>query len=126
MKFFTILLLMIFSINTCAQEKRNNSMIGKWKLIAESGRNGANVFTNEIKNGEILIFETENKITNEKGKKGTYELNDNKLKIKLNGLEKYYLLFYDDNKSNIIYFNPATPKYEILCDEGCSFTYIKL
>lgn len=126
MKFFIIFLLLLFSINTHAQERKNNSIIGKWKLVAEGGSTGANVYSNEIKNGEILIFESENKIKNGKGKKGTYELHDDKLKIKLNREERYYLLSYDENKSNIIYFNPATPKYQIICDEGCAFTYKKL
>lgn len=126
MRFLTIFFLMYYLTISCGQKRTYNSIIGKWKLIAESGSNGTEMYTNEIKNGEILSFEPQNMIRNEKGEKGSYELLDNKLKIQLKGLDRYYLLFYDDDKSNTIYLNPVTPKYEIICDEGCSFTYRKL
>jgi len=115
---------LIMSIHSCAQNKSTKSLIGKWKLIAESGSKGdAKIYTNKIKNGEILIFHVKQKLTNESGDEGKYKLDGNKLEINLNKKERFYLLFYDQNNSNKIYLSPVTPKYEIICDEGCSFIY---
>ncbi len=118
---------LIISIHSYSQSNSNKTLIGKWKLVAESSSNGsAKIFTNEIKNGEILIFQSKNRLKNENGNMGTYEIEGDKLKISIDKKERFYLLFFDENNLNKIYLNPATPKYEIICDEGCSFTYIKL
>ena len=121
------LLAFIISINSYSQNNLNKTLIGKWKFVAESGKNGsAKIFTNEIKNGETLIFESKSKLQNENGDKGTYKINGNKLKINIAKKERFYLMFFDEINPNKIYLNPVTSKYEIICDEGCSFTYIKL
>lgn len=121
------LLAFIISINSYSQNNLNKTLIGKWKLIAESGKNGsAQIFTNEIKNGETLIFESKSKLKNENGDQGTYNIDGNKLQINIDKKERFYLMFFDENNPNKIYLNPVTSKYEIICDEGCSFTYIKL
>lgn len=121
-----IFFVVIISITACAQNKQEQSLIGQWKLIAENGNNGANDYTIEIKDGEILHFLSGNKIKNNKGDNGTYQLNNNKLMIQINQSKKYYLIFYDDDNSKIMYLNPVTEKYQIICDEGCSFTYKKI
>lgn len=121
------LLAFIISMNSYSQNNLNKTLIGKWKLIAESGSKGsAKIFTNEIKNGETLMFQSKSKLQNENGDKGTYNIDGNKLKINIDKKERFYLMFFDENNPNKIYLNPVTSKYEIICDEGCSFTYIKL
>ena len=102
------------------------SILGKWQRTAQSESNGgAKIYTTRIKNGEILSFEKNNKVKDEKGNLGTYTLDREKLKITLNKKEEYYFVYYDKKDVTKIYLNPVTPKYQIICDEGCAYTYTK-
>ena len=124
-KIFQIFFLLV-AMSFFAQIKNDSSILGKWQLIASSGSNGAKNYTNEVKNGEILFFQSKNQVSNEKDSKGTYQLNGDKLKIMLRGLTKHYLLYHDEKNNTIFFITPVTDQYQIICDEGCSFTYTKI
>ena len=60
------------------------------------------------------------------GNNGSYTLNENRLRIELNYLERYYLIFHKNINPEMLYFSPVTNNYGIICDEGCSYIYLKL
>lgn len=119
------IILLLFVITSCAQIKNKNILLGKWQLIATNENDGGKPHTNEVKNGEILNFQDRNLLNNEKGEKGTYQLENDHLKIVLSGNTRQYLLWYDDKKNTVLHLTPVTEHYQLICDEGCSFTYVK-
>ena len=107
------------------QNNNKFSIFGKWQKIAESGSNGAKIYTTEIKNGEILSFEKNKIVKDRLGNIGTFTLDGEKLKISLNKKEEYYFIYFDKKDLTKMYLSPVTPEYQIICDEGCSYTYTK-
>lgn len=77
------IILLLFVITSCAQIKNKNILLGKWQLIATNESDGAKPHTNEVKNGEIINFQDRNLLNNEKGEKGTYQLENDHLKLSL-------------------------------------------
>jgi hypothetical protein len=123
-KTILIFFILISTISTYGQNKPF-SIYGKWQKVAESGSDGANKFTIGIKNGEILLFKKNKKVEDNAGNIGRYKLKGRKLKVTLNNSLKYYLVFYNDDDLNKMFLSPVTPEYQIICDEGCSFTYVR-
>ncbi len=119
----TFLILIIATSSYCQNPRF--SIHGKWQKVAESGSDGAKDFTIEIQNGETLLFKKNKKVEDSSGKKGRYKLNGRKLRVSLNNDLRYYLVFYDNNDLNKMFLNPVTSEYQIICDEGCSFTYVR-
>ena len=78
------ILLLFFCITIFAQ-KKEFSILGKWQETAYSADDGGGkMYTNKIKNGAILFFETNNSVKDNLGNIGTYELKGGRLKIELN------------------------------------------
>lgn len=119
MKKMLTVVLVIFC-NTVFSQKTEFSILGKWQKIAENGNDGAHDYTQKVENGEILFFENNSIVKDGIGNSGVYELNEHKLKIKLNEKENYYLAYHDNDD---LALTPVTSDYQILCDEGCAYIY---
>lgn len=107
-----------------AQKKDDVTIVGKWQHVSTSGSNGAKMFTNKVKNGNILEFFPSNKITDNKGHSGYYKLNGEKLEISLDKKVNYFRVFFNGKKE--MNLSPVTADYQIICDEGCSDKYQKI
>jgi len=120
----TLLLLIIFT--DISAQKTEFSILGKWQRIAYNGNDGANDYTQKVVNGEKLFFEKDNIVKDSLGIIGKYKFEQNKLEIFLNEKGSYYLVYYDINDLDKMHLNPVTSDYQIICDEGCSYTYVRL
>ncbi len=116
----------LFLLGSCKPQSREFSLIGKWVCIEEYGSDGANQFKLKVKDGDVLTFANDNTVTDKKGNKGTYSLQNNRLHIAIPNNERFYILnrFKDDFKK--ISLIPVTNEYQIICDEGCAFIYNKI
>lgn len=119
----TFLCLLILT-NTFAQNEEF-SIIGKWRQIEYQGNDGAKDYVQKIKNGEILSFEANNILTDNVGNMGSYELNNDHLKLNLKNHQDYFLAYYNNQNLDTLYLAPANSKYQCICDEGCLYTYAK-
>ncbi|WP_447636615.1 hypothetical protein [Flavobacterium microcysteis] len=125
MKKIITCLFLTLVLNSCKSQKKEFTILGKWQAVEYSGSDGAKVFTNKISNGEIFIFEMKNVVKDKLGNTGTYTFQNNKLHIELAEQDKYYTLSYDEINPERIFLDPVTSDYQIICDEGCSFTFEK-
>ena len=105
---------------SCLSQPKVVSIIGKWQEIEYHGNDGANDYVQNIKNGKIFIFENNNIVKDELNNKGKYELKGDSLRIVLAKDVFHYRFYIDNNNLNL---NPVTEKYEIICDEGCSYLF---
>lgn len=123
-KTFLMLFVFLGILFINAQKKDDVAIIGKWQHVSSSGSNGAKMFTNKVKNGNILEFLPSNKVTDNKGLVGFYKLNGEKLEISFDKKVNYYRVFFNGKKE--INLSPVTSDYQIICDEGCSDKYQKI
>lgn len=122
MKILTLSLLIIICISCKSKEF---SLIGKWICIEEHGNNGANDFIHKIEDGDVLIFDSNNIVTDKRGIKGTYNLKGDSLQIDLPDIPNFYILRKFKDDFDKISLSPRTSDYNIFCDEGCEFIYEK-
>lgn len=102
-------------------------MIGEWREIEYHGSNGADNFVQRIENGRIFIFEEPNKIRTLKDgliSIGNYRINGDSLQTTFLDEENYYILIH--LYSGNLALSPMTEKYEISCDEGCSYVFERI
>jgi hypothetical protein len=124
---FSILIFASFSFLSCSTQTEEFTLVGKWKEIEYHGSNGAELFVQKIDNGRIFIFENLNKIdivTDKLRNVGSYQIKGDSLQISLPNEDNYYQLIHLKNGN--IALSPRTEKYEITCDEGCSYIFKKL
>lgn len=126
MKKAFLLLTFLFLIFGCNAQKKEFSLLGKWKQTERLGNDGANDFAVLIENGIIITFESDNIVTDKFGKKGKYEVNGERLFIKFPEREYFYLFYPDKKDSEKMYLSPVTSEYKIICDEGCADAYEKI
>ncbi|GAA5102419.1 hypothetical protein GCM10023210_43440 [Chryseobacterium ginsengisoli] len=130
MKLIVVFLTMV-TVNIMAQSEQF-SFLGKWQLIEYQGNDGANDYTQKIKNGEVLTFEHNNIVKdslNTIGKYqfvGDYETYGKKLVINLNNHHDYYLALFNNKSDDVLYLLPTNSQFQSVCDEGCSYKYIRL
>lgn len=124
-KILTLILIMILT-NSCKSQSNEFSLTGKWLCVEEHGSNGAREFIKKVKDGEILIFGSDNTVMNKSGIKGLYNLKGDSLHIEIPNNEKFYIItkFKDDFEK--VSLTPVTYDYQIICDEGCEFIYEKI
>lgn len=124
-KILTLFLLMILT-NSCKSQSYEFFLTGKWLCVEEHGSNGAREFIKKVKDGEILIFGSDNTVINKRGIKGLYNLKGDSLHIEIPNYEKFYIInkFKDDFEK--VSLTPVTSDYQIICDEGCEFIYEKV
>jgi hypothetical protein len=121
--FLTILILTL----GCRAQKKEFSLLGKWKLIEEISSDGANKIRIPIKNGETLIFEYNNVVKNEQGDEGKYEVKGDSLHIAIPKKERFYFFRqYKEDDFEKIFLTPVTSEYKIICDEACTEIYEKI
>lgn len=108
--------------NKVLQDNYSN-IRGSWKEIEYQGNDGANDYTTKIENGQILTFAEYNVIKDGLNNIGTYKKNGDNLHIMLTKQDKFYRV-YSENKKLLL--TPVTPKYEIICDEGCANIYLRV
>ncbi|TPD71263.1 hypothetical protein [Flavobacterium microcysteis] len=125
MKKIITCLFLTLVLNSCKSQTKGFTILGKWQAVEYSGSDGAKGFTHKISNGEIFIFEMKNIVKDKLGNIGTYTFQNNKLHIELAEQDRYYTLYYDEINPERIFLNPVTSDYQIICDEGCAFTYEK-
>lgn len=126
MKKIFLLLTSLILIFGCKAQKKEFSLLGKWKQTERLGNDGAKDFKVPIENGIIIIFESGNIVSDKFGKKGIYEVNGERLFIKLPDREYFYLFYPNKKDSEKMYLSPVTPEYQIICDEGCADLYEKI
>ena len=125
MKKLLILLLLTFSVFSCKSQSREFSLIGKWVCVEEAGSDGAKKYSSKIENGDVLIFDAGNKVSDKKCRSGFYDLVGDRLHIKIPNNKQFYILNknkYDFDKLSLI---PVTSEYQFVCDEGCEYFYEK-
>lgn len=121
--FLTTLILTL----ACSAQKKEFSLLGKWKENEEISSDGANKIRIPIENGEILIFEPNNVVKDGQDNEGTYEVKGNHLHIVINQKERFYLFSqYKEDNFEKIFLTPVTTEYKIICDEGCPHIYKKI
>lgn len=126
MKKILPLFLLIIITNSCKSQSNEFTLIGKWICIEEHGSNGAHEFISQIKDGDVLVFNTNNKVTDKRGIKGLYNLKGDSLHIAIPDNERFYILYKFKDSFDKIALSPVSSKYQIICDEGCSFIYEKV
>ena len=125
MKKMLSLFLLIIIINSCKSQSNEFTLIGKWICIEEHGSNGADRFISPIKDGDILVFDTDNIVTDKRGIKGLYNLKGDSLHIAIPDNERFYILYKFKDSFDKIALSPVSSEYQIICDEGCAFVYEK-
>ncbi|KOP36879.1 hypothetical protein DBB36_11115 [Flavobacterium sp. WLB] len=126
MKKLILFLIIIISTTSCKFQKKEFTLIGKWKAIESSGSDGAKMYRTDIEDGNELVFEKGNIISDNLKNKGKYEISENRLHIIFPNEEIYYIYHQDESDSEKMYLQPVSADYTILCDEGCSTTYEKI
>lgn len=126
MKKLFLLLTFVILIFGCEAQKKEFTLLGKWKQTERLGNDGAKDFRVPIENGQIITFERGNIVTGIFGKKGTYKINGERLFIKLPDGEYFYLIYPDKKDSEKMLLSPVTPEYQPICDEGCADAYVKI
>ncbi|WP_281310131.1 hypothetical protein [Flavobacterium flavigenum] len=76
----------------------------------------------KIENGQILTFEEYSLINDGLGNIGTFKKKGDSLHIMLDNQNKFYRIHLYNKKLTL---TPVTSKYEIICDEGCTYIYTK-
>jgi CarboxypepD_reg-like domain len=102
--------------------ENSNNIIGSWKEIEYRGNDGANDYTTKTENETTLNFHEDNVISDGLGNIGTYNIDEKNLHIMLAKQNKFYRITLEDK---MLYLTPVTSKYELICDEGCAYIYIK-
>jgi len=110
----------------CKFQKKEFTLIGKWKATTSRRSDGVKSFHTEIEDGNELTFEKSNIIIDHLKNKGTYEISGNRLHIIFPKEESFYIYHQDESDSNKMYLEPTTAQYTMGCDEGCSTTYEKI
>ncbi|MGV8947695.1 MAG: hypothetical protein ACOH1N_14805 [Lutibacter sp.] len=140
MKNLILILILMFSISNCSNDKVENittkSIIGKWKLEASVIGTGSKEIINQIENGQIIIFKNDDSFqiinSNIECVSGTYSIIENS-KQHFNADVIY---FYCNNNNSYMYSYFIENKKLFLtllledgssgCDEICAERYIKI
>ncbi|MNQ64458.1 hypothetical protein D3C85_788820 [compost metagenome] len=112
----------------CRAQKKEFSLLGKWKQIEEISSDGAKKIRIPIENGEILIFKSNNIVKDEQGNEGTYEAKGDQLRIAIPQKGRFYLFNnqYKEHDIEKLFLTPVTSEYKIICDEACTYIYKKI
>lgn len=126
-----LLIFLLISLSSVFAQNNAWPIIGKWQEEAKVGSDGIKNFRHEIKNGNVLYFKKNKKISDRYGSKGKYYFkgekhSGQKLKIVLNKVASYYIAYYDINNPNTLSLVPVTSNYSIICEDGCTFVYQRI
>ena len=124
-KTIIFLCIIIFTTN-CKFQKKEFTLIGKWKAIESASSNGAQIFQTKIEDGNELTFEKGNIIIDHLKNKGKYEISESRLHIIFPNEEHFYIFNQNEADPNKMSLEPATAEYSMGCDEGCSTIYEKI
>jgi hypothetical protein len=118
-----ISILFLFYCFTVSSQIAKKSLIGKWQLTTEASSNGGGkIYSTKIKNGAVLIFDS-NKGVIFKGVKGTYDLESDRLILKIKGKQENYMI---NITKRVLSLNPLDSDFHLVCDEGCAAIYTRM
>jgi len=126
MKKIFALLGIITLFTSCIAEKKEFTIIGKWKAIEATGSNGANQFQTDIEDGNEIIFKKDNIVIDHFNNKGKYEILGDSLHLIFLKEEFFYFCHSESENSEKMSLIPLTAEYKLICDEGCSTIYKKI
>lgn len=118
----SVFILLCFS---CTAQYTPFSIFGKWQNTEYHGNDGATDYVNKIPNGRIYIFEPAGVVKDSANNRGTYTLRNDSLQIILNGRREHYRMYYHNAHPDTIALVPVSDKYQFVCDEGCSETFVR-
>jgi hypothetical protein len=104
------------------------TLIGKWQNTEFRGNDGAKDYINKIEDGRTYLFQQDGTVKNEINRVGTYQLENDILKISFPELAMQslkeetvlYRIFYQDAKQNTVSFIPINDKHQFICIEACA------
>ncbi|RZJ29810.1 MAG: hypothetical protein EOO48_06600 [Flavobacterium sp.] len=106
-------------------QQKEFTIIGKWQQTARNGNDGAHDYTVQLKNGEVLTFDAGNIVKDTIGNTAHYTFDGKKLEFKLAKTARNYLVYYNPAQTDTMHLVPVTADYQIICDEGCSSTFVR-
>ncbi len=104
------------------------SLIGKWQNTEFQGKNGAKQYINKFEGGRTYQFERDGTVKFQMDRVGTYQLENDILKISFPELAmqslkeetNLYRILYTDANPNTVYFVPINDKHQSICIETCA------